>query len=163
MKKTIALLVAGAALLLSSASARADDGESAAIGILYVVSTTGGIVTIIGTGVALEHGGRSTNGWGVASAVTGVVNVAWGIGFVSYAAGPSDCSGLICLDFRGVAAAFGAVNLTVGVVNLVLAGVAITWKWRPPDQGPAISTLAPLSLRDTRGDPVPGLMAVGRF
>lgn len=156
--KTIAALAAGAALLLVPTPAAAA-GEEGVVVVAYLVSTGSGVVTGVGTSVALGERAGTIKGWGIASVVTGVVNVVWGIGFLSYAVGPSNCSGWICLDFRGVAAAFGAVNLSVGVANLVLAGVALTRDWKPP----AGAMLAPMTLRDARGDDVPGVMLVGRF
>jgi hypothetical protein len=161
--KTRVGLTVGAALFLASLTAAADDTAGDLVGVGWAVSSVGGIVTGIGTGVALGSGNDAT-GWGFASLVTGIANLAYGTLFVVYAAGPDPCANStsgwnFCFDLRGPAAALGVVNLTIGAVNGVLAAVALSRPWQPPSN----VALAPLALDDAQGRKVPGVVVMGRF
>jgi hypothetical protein len=168
--KTPVGLAAGAALFLASWTALADSTETTTDFVIggWFVSSLGGIATSIGTGITLrpEYAITTTRGWGIASAVTGTANLAYGAVLVGYAAGPSPCTSSssgggwsLCLDFRGVAAVIGAANVAVAAVNGVLAGVALSRRWQPPSN----VALIPFALDDTRGRKVPGVVVMGRF
>jgi hypothetical protein len=156
--KTRMGLAVGAALFLASFTATADDTDdfAAAIGIGWVVSSLGGMVTGIGTAVTVDPG------WGYASVVTSIASLAYGTVFVVYAAGPNPCANStgsidLCSDPRGALGVLGAVNLTLGAVNALLAAHALS--------GPPMTNvgIAPLALDDTRGRNVPGVVVMGRF
>ena len=157
--KTRMGLAVGAALFLASFTAAADDTAgnlAAAADVGWVVSSLGGIVTGIGTGVTLDPG------WGYASVVTSIANLAYGTVFVVYAAGPDPCANStgafdVCSDPRGAFGVLGAVNLTLGVINAVLAADALNGH-RMTNVG-----IAPLALDDARGRNVPGVVVLGRF
>ena len=156
MKTRVGLAV-GAALFLASLTAAADDtaGDLADVG--WFVSSVGGIVTGIGTGVTLDPG------WGYASLVTSIANLAYGTVFVVYAAGPDPCASStggwnFCTDPRGTFGVIGAVNLTLGVVNGLLAAAAAHRQRPLTNVG-----IAPLALDDERGRNVPGVVVMGRF
>jgi hypothetical protein len=154
--KTRMGLAVGAALFLASLTAEADDtaGDLAAVG--WVVSSVGGIVTAAGTGVTLDPG------WGYASIFTSLGNLAYGTVFVVYAAGPNPCPNStdgwnFCTDPRGAFAGVGAVNLTLGVINGLLAIAA-------HGQRPLTNVgIAPLALDDSRDRNVSGVVVMGRF
>jgi len=102
-------LAVGAALFLVSFTAAADDTAGTLAGVGWVVSSLGGIVTGIGTGVTLDPG------WGYASLVSSIANLAYGTIFVVYAAGPDPCPQStdgwnFCTDPRGGFGVIGAVN-----------------------------------------------------
>jgi hypothetical protein len=155
MKTRVGLAV-GVALFFASFTAAADDAAADLAAAGWVVSSIGGIVTVIGTGVTLDPG------WGYASVLTSIANLAYGTVFVVYAAGPNPCANStggwnFCMDERGTAGVVGAVNLTLGAINGVLAAAALN-KRPPTNVG-----IAPLALDDARGRNVPGVVVMGRF
>jgi hypothetical protein len=163
--RTTAVVTGFAVVLLLASSARAEcsDGTegpcdssafaAAFAGIVLAGITegsfaVGGLITMIGGGHDLAHGGHKRS-WRIANTVFGTLNLAAGLVWAGFAAARISPSFTI---------PFAVPHLAVGIGDIVVAAVS----WDHSRSAPPVA-LVPLVGGDAQHGTVAGLQLIGRF